>query len=170
LLVVIAIIAILIGLLLPAVQKVREAASRSQCQNNMKQLGIAANAYESAYMWIPPSLIVDMGLPPGGTGQPGAPFPAIVHSWAPNFLPYIEQENVYRQYNQRFPWFAFVPGLVDNHTPLRTQIKTFICPSSPGGPNRTVSGTFTFGTAFPYQNLGVIDYGAVQKFCDKLFR
>jgi prepilin-type N-terminal cleavage/methylation domain-containing protein/prepilin-type processing-associated H-X9-DG protein len=158
LLVVIAIIAILIGLLLPAVQKVREAAARSQCQNNLKQLGLAAQNYESAYKVIPPSLIVNLGLPPGGTGQPGAPFPGIVHSWAPNFLPYIEQENIFRQYNFNFPWFAVAPGLVDNQTPLRNQIKTFLCPSTPGGNSRTVSGTYSFGSAFPYQNLGVTDY------------
>jgi len=161
LLVVIAIIAILIGLLLPAVQKVREAAARSTCQNNMKQLGLAAANYESAYQMIPPSLIVNIGSPPGGSGQPGFPYPAIVHSWTVNFLPYIEQENIFRQYNMNFPWFsspAIVPGTPDNQTPLRNQVKTFLCPSSPGGNNRTVSGTFTFGAPFPFTNLGVTDY------------
>jgi prepilin-type N-terminal cleavage/methylation domain-containing protein len=158
LLVVIAIIAILIGLLLPAVQKVREAAARSTCQNNLKQLGIAAMSYESAYQVVPPSLVVNIGNPPGGAGQPGSPFPAIVHSWAPNFLPYIEQDNVFRLYNMNFPWFAVIPGVVDNQAPLRTIIPTFICPSTPGGRNRTVSGSFSFGATFPYQNLAVTDY------------
>lgn len=158
LLVVIAIIAILIGLLLPAVQKVREAAARSTCQNNMKQLGLAAMNYESAQGKLPTSLFVNIGLPPGGAGQPGAPFPAIVHSWAVFFLPYMEQENVFRQYNMNYPWFAVAPGLVDNQAPLRTQIKTFLCPSVPGGNNRTVSGSFRFGSTFPYQNLAVTDY------------
>jgi prepilin-type N-terminal cleavage/methylation domain-containing protein/prepilin-type processing-associated H-X9-DG protein len=159
LLVVIAIIAILIGLLLPAVQKVREAAARMSCSNNMKQLGLAAMNYESTYSVVPPSLIVDMGLPPGASGQPGAPFPAIVHSWAVNFLPYIEQDNIYRQYNQAYPWFAVVPALgVNNQAPLQNQVKTFLCPSVPGGNNRTVSGNFNFGTNFPFQNLAVTDY------------
>ncbi len=158
LLVVIAIIAILIGLLLPAVQKVREAAARMSCSNNLKQLGLAAHNYESSYGVLPPSLIVNIGLPAGGVGQPGYPFPAVVHSWAPNFLPYIEQDNIFRQYNANYPWFAVAPGLVDNQTPLRNQIKTFLCPSTPGGSSRTVSGTFTFAATFPYQNLGVTDY------------
>lgn len=158
LLVVIAIIAILIGLLLPAVQKVREAAARMSCSNNLKQLGVAAANYESSTGFIPPSLTVNIGLPAGGAGQPGSPFPAIVHSWAPNLLPYIEQENISRLYNMNYPWFAVIPGVVDNQTPLRNQIKTFICPSAPGGSNRTVTGTFNFGTSFPYQNLAVTDY------------
>ncbi len=158
LLVVIAIIAILIGLLLPAVQKVREAAARMSCSNNLKQLGLASANYESSFGKLPPSLIVNIGNPPGGAGQPGSPFPAIVHSWAVNLLPYIEQENIFRQYNMRFPWFAVVPGLVDNQTPLRNKIKTFICPSTPGGADRTVSGTFSFGASFPYTGLGVTDY------------
>ena len=157
LLVVIAIIAILIGLLLPAVQKVREAAARMACSNNLKQLGLAAANYESSYGVLPPSLIVNIGNPPGGSGQPGSPFPAIVHSWAPNFLPYIEQENIYRQYNFNYPWFAVIPGVVDNQAPLRNQVKTFLCPSTPNS-NRTVTGTFRFGSTFPYQNLAVTDY------------
>jgi prepilin-type N-terminal cleavage/methylation domain-containing protein len=161
LLVVIAIIAILIGLLLPAVQKVRDAAARMSCSNNMKQLGLAAMNYESTYQHVPPSLIVTLGLPPGGSGQPGAPYPAIVHSWAPNLLPYIEQENIFRQYNLNFPWFsspAIVPGTPDNQGALRNVVKTFLCPSSPGGDSRRVSGTFSFGATFPFQNLAVTDY------------
>jgi prepilin-type N-terminal cleavage/methylation domain-containing protein len=161
LLVVIAIIAILIGLLLPAVQKVRDAAARMQCGNNLKQIGIAAAAYESANGHIPPSLVVNIGLPPGGAGQPGSPYPAVVHSWAVNYLPYIEQDNVFRQYNLNFPWFsspAIVPGSPDNQAALRTPIKTFLCPATPGGPTRTVSGGFRFGATFPYQNLAVTDY------------
>ena len=153
LLVVIAIIAILIGLLLPAVQKVREAAARMSCSNNLKQLGLAAHNYESGYGVIPPSLIVNIGAAPGQPGQPGYPFPGIVHSWAPNFLPYIEQDNIFRQYNMALPWFA-----TPNLPALQNQIKTFICPSTPGGSGRTVSGSFTFVAPFPYTNLAVTDY------------
>ncbi len=150
----------LIGLLLPAVQKVRDAAARIKCSNNLKQLGLAAHNYESAYKTLPPSLIVELGMPPGGAGQPGFPYPGIVHSWVPNLLPYIEQENLYRLYNFRYPWFsspALVPGTPDNQAVLRSPIPTLLCPAAPGS-ERTVSGVFRFGTNFPYSNLAVTDY------------
>lgn len=86
LLVVIAIIAILIALLVPAVQKVREAAARSQCQNNLKQLGIACMAYESTYK----------SLPPGGMSGPGLGYGP---SWLAFILPFVEQDNVYKAFD-----------------------------------------------------------------------
>ncbi len=161
LLVVIAIIAILIGLLLPAVQKVRDAAARMSCSNNMKQLGLAAMNYESSYSKLPPSLIIELGAAPGQPGNPGFPYPGIVHSWAVNLLPYIEQDNTFKLYDMRFPWMSspsIVPGTPNNQAVLQNPIKTFICPASPGGTERRVNGTFTFGAPFPYQNLAVTDY------------
>jgi prepilin-type N-terminal cleavage/methylation domain-containing protein len=161
LLVVIAIIGVLVALLLPAVQAAREAARRMACSNNMKQLGLAALNHESTYKEIPASLIIELGLPPGGPGQPGSPYPGIVHSWAVQFLPYIEQSNLYDQYNMRFPWFSsplIVPGSPDNQAVLRTTVGTFLCPSSPGGAQRRVNGNFNFGVNFPYSNLAVTDY------------
>src|SRR5262245_12207700 len=80
LLVVIAIIAVLIGLLLPAVQKVREAAARLKCQNNLKQIGLAMHNYESAFKKYP---------------QARNPWP-LVHSALSRLLPFVEQENLQR--------------------------------------------------------------------------
>src|ERR1700691_3767874 len=87
LLVVIAIIAVLIGLLLPAVQKVREAANRTQCQNNLKQLALACMNYEGVYHNFPPALT-------GYYNPSVAPV-----NWATYLLPYIEQGNLYNQYD-----------------------------------------------------------------------
>jgi prepilin-type N-terminal cleavage/methylation domain-containing protein len=160
LLVVIAIIGILVGLLLPAVQAAREAARRMACSNNLKQIGLAAHNHESALKRFPPSLYVELGALPGAPGQPGAPYPGIVHSWAPYFLPYMEQGNLSQQYDLKFPWLSgIIPGTPNNQAVLRNPVPTFICPSSPGGSARTVTGSFTgLGVPIPYQNLAVTDY------------
>src|SRR5271168_1588484 len=89
LLVVIAIIAILIGLLLPAVQKVREAANRSKCQNNLKQIGLALHDYESTNGYLPRNGYV--------MTETGGVFPGYFYSALVRILPYIEQNTLFQQ-------------------------------------------------------------------------
>jgi prepilin-type N-terminal cleavage/methylation domain-containing protein len=131
LLVVIAIIVLLMALLLPAVQKVREAANKLTCQNNLKQIGIALHHYHNDYSRFP------VGK---GPSYPG--FAAYarwsVHS---QILPYIEQDNIYRQIDFKFP--PETPGMAgvvnfmppwqnpnrQNANPCREFVKVFICPS-----------------------------------------
>src|SRR3954468_6688075 len=100
LLVVIAIIAVLIGLLLPAVQKVREAASRIKCTNNLKQIGLAVHNYHDVNNEFPapraihPTAQVAGGFPIGFWSPPPAPNADSYGGWMVRILPYIEQQNV----------------------------------------------------------------------------
>ncbi|HVL14269.1 MAG TPA: DUF1559 domain-containing protein [Gemmata sp.] len=115
LLVVIAIIAVLIGLLLPAVQKVRDAAARMSCSNNLKQIGLALHNHHDA----------KGSFPPGGmqTGVNGTP---CYTNWAIEILPFLEQESLYRQYDQR------VHNHHVNNLFVTTQrVKTYECPADP---------------------------------------
>ncbi len=141
LLVVIAIIAILIGLLLPAVQKVREAAARTQCANNLKQISLAAQNYDSAMGKLPPGV-----LGPG----PGAGFSfAYPHVGCLAFLlPYIEQQNIYNLLVPTPSATMVMPnGWWSNASywgACQRPIKTYICPSDPQPAinYNTTQGTF----------------------------
>jgi prepilin-type N-terminal cleavage/methylation domain-containing protein len=111
LLVVIAIIAILIGLLVPAVQKVREAAARTQCANNLKQLALAAHSYHDVYKHLPAGSKGPMNGNnsfPNGWCDPryGCGLPYGHFSWAALILPYIEQQALYNQINFNLPAYA----------------------------------------------------------------
>jgi prepilin-type N-terminal cleavage/methylation domain-containing protein/prepilin-type processing-associated H-X9-DG protein len=138
LLVVIAIIAILIGLLLPAVQKVREAAARTKCQNNLKQLGLAFHNYESGFG----------AFPSGSTTRTiaGPPTRTVVSYWGVEILPYIEQDNVRRLYN-----FDFNFNAPENAAAVQIPIQIMICPSVPEGNRFSVIGTTYRGAATDYQ-------------------
>lgn len=114
LLVVIAIIGILVGLLLPAVQYAREAARRMQCSNNIRQIGLAAHNYESAYSRLPSGWVDNRG-----DGEPG-------WGWAAALLPFMEGSNL----SQQIDWRIEIENSI--HDQVRTTVvPTFICPSDP---------------------------------------
>jgi len=163
LLVVIAIIAVLIGLLLPAVQKVREAAARSKCSNNLKQIGLACHNYASAIGVLPPGFVAaklydyDAGSYQGGTS----------YSLLVFLLPYVEADSIYRQLElpvtpDATPPYSGVPASVTSwftetdsrdFNLARNRIKIFECPSDPfGGPQDTASGPM-ISTLVPASNL-----------------
>jgi prepilin-type N-terminal cleavage/methylation domain-containing protein/prepilin-type processing-associated H-X9-DG protein len=134
LLVVIAIIAVLLGLLLPAVQKVREAASRMRCANNLKQLGLAMHHYHDAHREFPPAFVNK-----GPYGTSGYHFS---HGWAPFVLPYIELQQLYNLYRWDYPLYA-----VENQPVVSRQLKIFQCPSTPEQDRYMTFGPFhVFGT------------------------
>jgi prepilin-type N-terminal cleavage/methylation domain-containing protein/prepilin-type processing-associated H-X9-DG protein len=130
LLVVIAIIAILIGILLPAVQKVRDAAACTQCQNNMKQLGLAYHNY-------------------AGDNENQFPYayisnPAMATGWGQPLLPYIEQLPLFKQYSFSAP-FYFVGGPINNQAVVNSPVPTFLCPAS------KIRGPYSFTfNVFPF--------------------
>jgi prepilin-type N-terminal cleavage/methylation domain-containing protein/prepilin-type processing-associated H-X9-DG protein len=146
LLVVIAIIAILIGLLLPAVQKVREAANRMACSNNLKQIGLAAMNYESAYGRLPPGYLgpkPNWHYPDDSANGQMKCFNASHVGVLYYLLPFVEQDNIARQcrsisdVNHDFPYPAPANNLPQwwriqpDWTLAHTNIKTFRCPSVP---------------------------------------
>jgi prepilin-type N-terminal cleavage/methylation domain-containing protein/prepilin-type processing-associated H-X9-DG protein len=135
LLVVIAIIGILIALLLPAVQKVREAANRMSCANNLKQLALAAQNYHDAYQTFPPGLYHFI--------SPGAPYPnrKMSVSVFTFLLPYVEQDNLYRIWDMQKPFLnVFVEGSPSQTSPDTRSakvVKTYVCPSDKLSENPT---------------------------------
>lgn len=129
LLVVIAIISVLIGLLLPAVQKVRSASARIKCQNNMKQLGLAANSYHDSYQALP-----------NGSGMAPAFASAQVA-----LLPFLEQNATYRQFDPT----KHLGQHAANHAARTHDIAVYLCPADPS------SGAFTETAVPPGETPGI---------------
>jgi prepilin-type N-terminal cleavage/methylation domain-containing protein/prepilin-type processing-associated H-X9-DG protein len=144
LLVVISIISILIGMLLPAVQKAREAAARISCANNLHQIALAMQNYAVDY---------DTHFPPSRMGEGLA-------TWAVIILPYMEQNNLYNQWNLGQSYF------LQNNVARLTPVKNYFCPSRRNAndpPNASISGDFPPGTSGTGTNLpGALgDYAVV---------
>jgi prepilin-type N-terminal cleavage/methylation domain-containing protein/prepilin-type processing-associated H-X9-DG protein len=132
LLVVIAIIAILIGLLLPAVQKVREAAARTKCQNNLKQLGLAAHNYHDANGKMPPA--IEIAMPPVNGDQTmlsAYRFPSFGPNWAVHLLPFMEQDSLFRTIPNPAAYMSS-RGIDQNwRIVIDKTIPIMLCPSDP---------------------------------------
>ncbi len=143
LLVVIAIIAVLIALLLPAVQQAREAARRTQCKNNLKQLGLALHNYENALNVLPPGTI-DMAAPPIL-----APANRSLASTLSQILPYLEQGNKAAQFNWGVPMFDPL-----NYEAIVQDLPAFLCPSDPSAGFVTVQANRPNGRTNYTQSLG----------------
>jgi prepilin-type processing-associated H-X9-DG protein len=136
LLVVIAIIGILIALLLPAVQAAREAARRSQCSNNLKQLGIGLHNYADTHKTFPMAYMVYIDPRTSNTN---------IQAWGVMVLPYIEQQPLYDQYNTTVPAAnEFGPPGQANVALIKKPLETFMCPSAPGG-DRVYNGGIPAG-------------------------
>ncbi|MEY4393027.1 MAG: hypothetical protein RL595_276 [Planctomycetota bacterium] len=126
LLVVIAIIAILIGLLLPAVQQVRIFSINQKCKNNLRQIGLALQNYHDSNACFPP-----------GSERINTASGELKHCWITLILPYLEYENLYKLYDKNKPW----NDTTQNYKATREIIRNLLCPSSPNSESLKADGT-----------------------------
>jgi prepilin-type N-terminal cleavage/methylation domain-containing protein/prepilin-type processing-associated H-X9-DG protein len=115
-LVVIAIIGVLLALLVPAVQRVRETANRIRCQNNLKQFGLALHLFHDANGYLPPGILTELDIQDS------------YHTGFTELLPYVEQDNIHRLYHYEKPWYDPV-----NYAAVEQQAPLFYCPSNRTG-------------------------------------
>ncbi len=145
-LVVIAIIGILVGMLVPAVQKVRQSAARVQCANNLKQMALACHSIVSVNRGFPPSrtIYVTSGAKAGTLAQAGGAA-TNGHGWGVNLLPYIEQKNLYDSY-QFYPSAKWGNWAWDvNQAVVSKPVEIYQCPATPMQNRTTVVSTSTPG-------------------------
>lgn len=159
LLVVIAIIGVLVALLLPAVQAAREAARRTQCSNNVRQIGLSFQNFHDTYNCLPPAKLTNANFPnpvhvkfaiPGG----------VEHGWAVFLLPFMEQKNLSDRYRLDRTWDA-----VENRPVITTHVNTLRCPSTPKGkrvdPNQNNAACGDYGVLNYVEpqlsNMGLLD-------------
>lgn len=152
---VIAIIGLLVALLLPAVQASREAARKSQCKNQLKQLGVAMHNYEASFD----------RLPSGYAYKPGPNGNALGHSWGAFLLPFIEEQAVYDQIDFKLP--VFHP---DNQIARETHLATFLCPTDTLSPTGYIEmGDERWAMGCYVANFGPPDLDADQEQRDGVF-
>lgn len=148
LLVVMAIIGVLVGILLPAVQKAREAASMMSCSNNLKQIAIAYHNYADAYN----------GFSPAYTGSVN---PNITAGWGTFIMPQLEQSALVQNYTWTYPFYSQAPA-PDNQDIVNQYLKVMQCPSSPYLPGRVYTYNFYFPPYPPLTWTGAsTDYGPI---------
>ena len=159
LLVVVSIIAVLIAILLPAIQQVREAARRMQCHNNLKQIGLALHNYNSTHLVFPPSALA-------GSGAGGCEATELAiednpsdcteyQSWTALILPYLDQASFAQQYDYNSPWSS-----LRNRPLVATRLSLFQCPSTPSQP--TTDTHHVIGAAAG-------DYGAISQVTKRVY-
>lgn len=157
LLVVIAIIAVLIALLLPAVQQAREAARRTQCRNNLKQLGLAIHNYESSHRVLPPAVCIDLSNPLVANNGAWS-----IHG---RILPFLDQANLQNLVDPTIAW--------DNQLVIsNVKVPVYSCPSDPGADRVRITGSgrpnlypttygWNYGTWFVFNpQTGAVGEGA----------
>lgn len=144
-LVVMAIIAVLVVVLLPAIQSVRATARRAECQNHMRQVGLAISAFESAFGFLPSAAY---GRPyeyiRNGRRPPGD----VIASTFTDLLPFIDEQPIADQYDWSKDWFA-----AENQQAVNCQISTYRCPASPG--NNVQTGIGSGGVTEPSRTAAV---------------
>src|SRR5262245_31207302 len=149
LLVVIAIIAILIGLLLPAVQKIREAANRMKCSNNLKQSGLAIHAFHDSQGTLPNMSFCGGGIEDTNPGMQNIFYRFRHYPVAFELLPYVEQDNLYKQFNLNLAATSTgtpgVPGGKTNQQLASKPLSVFLCPSMPTPINPVFADYASYG-------------------------